>query len=84
MPDRAIPELRLLTEEDWYELAKEPIGLVPDAFDLLTRNRLEWPCPPHGRRRKTDWHGSIIEPYTVTPRLMVEEFQMPCGNFNPI
>jgi len=34
MPERAIPELRLLTEEDWYELAKEPLGLEPDAFDF--------------------------------------------------
>jgi RNA polymerase sigma factor (sigma-70 family) len=26
MPDKTIPELRLLTEEDWLELAKEPLG----------------------------------------------------------
>ncbi len=34
MPDRAIPELRLLTEEDWFELAKEPLGLAPEGFDF--------------------------------------------------
>jgi hypothetical protein len=26
MPDRTIPELRILTEEDWLDLAKEPLG----------------------------------------------------------
>jgi RNA polymerase sigma factor (sigma-70 family) len=26
MPDKIIPELRLLTEEDWLDLAKEPLG----------------------------------------------------------
>ena len=26
MPDKVIPELRLLTEEDWLDLAKEPLG----------------------------------------------------------
>lgn len=34
MPQHAIPELRLLTEEDWIELAKEPLGLAPGAADL--------------------------------------------------
>ncbi|MCC6235922.1 MAG: sigma-70 family RNA polymerase sigma factor, partial [Verrucomicrobiales bacterium] len=34
MPDKAIPELKLLTEEDWIELTKEPLGHSPNELDL--------------------------------------------------
>ncbi len=34
MPDKAIPELRLLTEEDWLELAKRPLGHDPAEVNL--------------------------------------------------
>ena len=34
MPDKAIPELRLLTEEDWFELSKDPLGQPASEVDL--------------------------------------------------
>lgn len=34
MPGKAIPELRLLTEEDWLELAKDPFGHDGDEVTL--------------------------------------------------
>lgn len=34
MPDKVIPELKLLNEEDWLGLAKTPEGLVPKASEL--------------------------------------------------
>ena len=34
MPDKAIPELRLLTEEDWLELTKEPLGHHAEEINL--------------------------------------------------
>jgi hypothetical protein len=34
MPARAIPELKLLTEEDWLDLAKEPLGHDAREIDL--------------------------------------------------
>jgi len=34
MPDKTIPELRLLTEEDWLELAKEPLEADPKEVNL--------------------------------------------------
>jgi RNA polymerase sigma factor (sigma-70 family) len=34
MPDKTIPELRLLTEEDWLELAKEPLGHSPEEVNM--------------------------------------------------
>ena len=34
MPDKTIPELQLLTEEDWLELAKEPLGTNPNEVNL--------------------------------------------------
>jgi RNA polymerase sigma factor (sigma-70 family) len=34
MPDKTIPELRLLTEEDWLELAKEPLERDPKEVNL--------------------------------------------------
>ena len=34
MPDRNIPELKLLSEEDWLELSKEPLGHDPGEVHL--------------------------------------------------
>jgi len=34
MPDKSIPELQLLTEEDWLELAKEPLGHSAEQVNL--------------------------------------------------
>jgi TolA-binding protein len=34
LPDKTIPELQLLTEEDWLELAKEPLEHNPNEINL--------------------------------------------------
>ncbi|MBI5383607.1 MAG: sigma-70 family RNA polymerase sigma factor [Verrucomicrobia bacterium] len=34
MPDKTIPELRLLSEEDWLELAKKPLGHAAEEVNL--------------------------------------------------